>query len=100
MYMHCALWAYLPTSFQTPLVGVDTFGDDVTAKALEQCKKKVLKPYHIFLKTVGLLLWLALFDEQWMITNNGWTFDKSTACNNFAKNNFWSHSIAAIRIVD
>ena len=25
-----------------PLVGVDTFGDDITAKALEECKMKVL----------------------------------------------------------
>jgi len=35
------------------MIGQDIFGDDLTAKALETCKKTVLHPYFIFLKVVS-----------------------------------------------
>ena len=39
---------------QHPLLDSDFFEGDLTAQALEVCKKTVLKPYLIFLKLVSL----------------------------------------------
>jgi hypothetical protein len=39
--------------WQHPLIGHDIYGDDLTAKALESCKKTVLHPYLGFLKVVS-----------------------------------------------
>lgn len=35
------------------MFGHDVFGDDLTAKALDMCKKTVLHPYLAFLKVVS-----------------------------------------------
>lgn len=35
------------------MVGHHIFGDDLTARALETCKKTVLHPYLAFLKVVS-----------------------------------------------
>ena len=35
------------------MMGQSVFGDDLTAKALETCKKTVLHPYLAFLKVVS-----------------------------------------------
>ena len=37
---------------QHPMMGNSMFGDDLTARALEKCKKTVLHPYLVFLKVV------------------------------------------------
>ncbi|XP_019856109.1 PREDICTED: uncharacterized protein LOC100635115 isoform X2 [Amphimedon queenslandica] len=41
------------TTVIAPSIGNDTFGDDMTATALQNCKKTVLSPYYIFLKCIG-----------------------------------------------
>lgn len=41
------------TSVEHPMFGHDIFGDDLTAKALDTCKKTVLHPYLGFLKAIG-----------------------------------------------
>lgn len=41
------------TCLQHPMMGHSVFGDDLTAKALETCKKTVLHPYLAFLKVVS-----------------------------------------------
>ena len=49
--------------WQHPLIGHDIYGDDLTAKALESCKKTVLHPYLGFLKVVSWfgLSWVVVF---------------------------------------
>ena len=41
---------------QHPMFGHDVFGDDLTARALESCKKTVLHPYLCFLKVVSVFV--------------------------------------------
>ncbi|XP_064394658.1 uncharacterized protein LOC135341907 [Halichondria panicea] len=41
------------TNIEHPMFGHDVFGDDLTAKALDTCKKTVLHPYLAFLKAIG-----------------------------------------------
>lgn len=43
------------STVETPMIGrgSDVFADDLTTRALETCKRTVVKPYFLFLKAIG-----------------------------------------------